>query len=183
MLVRHALQRLRRKFTKLPSVVSGELPHMPEAPSIGDVRDGLTLTGGSEVAAGTDQPLRLEVGLGRDPEALVEPASKRSFGGAGLAAQVLDRVDLVGPFSGDANGRFNQPLPAALRGSAIGHAASSKTLNEQVARVPFDGSGQGMALDEYPQSGRNQKAKVADDRGFAGRDLQAPCRTFGERHP
>ena len=38
MLVRHALQRLRRKFTKLPSVVSSELPHMPEAPGLCDLR-------------------------------------------------------------------------------------------------------------------------------------------------
>lgn len=90
MLVRHALKRLRRKFTKLPPVVSGELPHMPEAPAVGDVCDCFTLTAGTEVAAGADEPLRLEVGLGRDPEALVESASKCSLGSAGLSAQVLD---------------------------------------------------------------------------------------------
>lgn len=87
-------------------------------------------------------------------------------------------MDLMGPLPGDTNGRFNKPLLAALRGSAIGYAAGSKTLNEQVARVLFDGLRQGVVLDDYAQSGRHEKVKIADNLRCAGGGFHASQRTL-----
>jgi len=180
MLVRHALKRLRRKFTKLPSVVSGELPHMPEAPAVGDVGDCGFRSGGPELTPDSDEALRLEILFGRDTKPFPESASQGSFGNTRFVAQVLDRVHFMRPFSGQANGHFNQPLLAALAGLAIGSDSGSKTPSKEVARVLFDGFRKAPAIDEQCQAGSHQILEITDDPGSAGRDLQAPQGTFWE---